>query len=63
MQDLTPVLNTMLKQKTGVTSLVKLGMKELEETMGLLKKLGIKFQVCKLLNQMKWIYIMAATIN
>ncbi|KAH0620584.1 hypothetical protein JD844_021211 [Phrynosoma platyrhinos] len=45
LQDLTPLLNTMLKQKTGVTALVKLGMKELEETMGLLKKLGIKFQV------------------
>ncbi|XP_062973789.1 eIF-2-alpha kinase GCN2 [Elgaria multicarinata webbii] len=45
LQDLTPLLNTMLKQKTGVTPLVKLGMKELEETMGLLKKLGIKSQV------------------
>uniref|UniRef100_A0A8D2L6M6 eIF-2-alpha kinase GCN2 n=1 Tax=Varanus komodoensis TaxID=61221 RepID=A0A8D2L6M6_VARKO len=45
LQDLTPLLNTMLKQKTGVTSMVKLGMKELEETMGLLKKLGIKSQV------------------
>ncbi|XP_061467441.1 eIF-2-alpha kinase GCN2 [Rhineura floridana] len=45
LQDLTPLLNTMLKQKTGVTPLVKLGMKELEETIGLLKKLCIKFQV------------------
>uniref|UniRef100_A0A2D4K2Q5 non-specific serine/threonine protein kinase n=3 Tax=Micrurus TaxID=8634 RepID=A0A2D4K2Q5_9SAUR len=39
------MLNTMVKQKTGVASLVKLGMKDLEETVGLLKKLGIKFQI------------------
>ncbi|XP_060118186.1 eIF-2-alpha kinase GCN2 isoform X2 [Heteronotia binoei] len=45
LQDLTPMLNTLSKQKTGISSLVKLGIKELEETMGLLKKLGIKFQV------------------
>ncbi|XP_077179044.1 eIF-2-alpha kinase GCN2 isoform X2 [Paroedura picta] len=45
LQDLTPMLNTLLKQKTGISSLVKLGIKELEETMNLLKKLGIKFQV------------------
>ncbi|XP_007434234.2 eIF-2-alpha kinase GCN2 isoform X1 [Python bivittatus] len=45
LQDLTPLLCTMVKQKTGVTSLVKLGLKELEETVGLLKKLGIKFQI------------------
>ncbi|XP_060616148.2 eIF-2-alpha kinase GCN2 [Anolis sagrei] len=45
LQDLTPLFNTMLKQKTGVTALVKLGMKELEETVGLLKKFGIKLQV------------------
>ncbi|ETE69773.1 Eukaryotic translation initiation factor 2-alpha kinase 4, partial [Ophiophagus hannah] len=45
LQDLTPLLNTMVKQKTGVASLVKLGMKDLEETVGLLKKLGIKFQI------------------
>ncbi|XP_033000891.1 eIF-2-alpha kinase GCN2 isoform X1 [Lacerta agilis] len=45
LQDLMPLLNTILKQKTGATSLVKLAMKELEETVGLLKKLGIKIQV------------------
>ncbi|XP_053138825.1 eIF-2-alpha kinase GCN2 [Hemicordylus capensis] len=45
LQDLTALLNPLLKQKTGVTPLVKLGMKELEETVGLLKQLGIKFQV------------------
>uniref|UniRef100_A0A8C6VHM0 eIF-2-alpha kinase GCN2 n=1 Tax=Naja naja TaxID=35670 RepID=A0A8C6VHM0_NAJNA len=45
LQDLTPLLNTIVKQKTGVASLVKLGMKDLEETVGLLKKLGIKFQI------------------
>ncbi|KAL7992472.1 hypothetical protein Chor_016728 [Crotalus horridus] len=45
LQDISPLLNTMVKQKTGVASLVKLGMKELEETVGLLKKFGIKFQI------------------
>nr|XP_056707847.1 eIF-2-alpha kinase GCN2 [Euleptes europaea] len=45
LQELIPMLNTLLKQKTGISSLVKLGIKELEETTGLLKKLGIKLQV------------------
>ncbi|XP_054828909.1 eIF-2-alpha kinase GCN2 isoform X2 [Eublepharis macularius] len=45
LHDLTQILSTMLKQKTGISSLVKLGIKELEETMSLLKKLGIKLQV------------------
>uniref|UniRef100_A0A6J0TZA8 non-specific serine/threonine protein kinase n=1 Tax=Pogona vitticeps TaxID=103695 RepID=A0A6J0TZA8_9SAUR len=45
LQDLTPLLNTMLKQKTGGTQSVKLAMKELEETVDLLKKFGIKLQI------------------
>nr|XP_025043322.1 eIF-2-alpha kinase GCN2 isoform X3 [Pelodiscus sinensis] len=45
LNDVTPLINTMIKQKTGVTQLVKHGMKDLEEIMGLLKKLGIKLQV------------------
>ncbi|NXD07885.1 E2AK4 kinase, partial [Nothocercus nigrocapillus] len=40
-----PFLNTMIKQKTGVTQLLKHGMKDLEEIVGLLKQLGIKLQV------------------
>ncbi|XP_006275944.1 eIF-2-alpha kinase GCN2 [Alligator mississippiensis] len=40
-----PILNTMIKQKTGVTQLVKHGMKDLEEVISLLKQLGIKLQV------------------
>ncbi|XP_066486754.1 eIF-2-alpha kinase GCN2 isoform X2 [Tiliqua scincoides] len=45
LQDLAALLNTLSKQKTGVAQLAKFGMKELEEAMGLLKKLGIKFQI------------------
>ncbi|XP_014797277.1 PREDICTED: eukaryotic translation initiation factor 2-alpha kinase 4 isoform X1 [Calidris pugnax] len=40
-----PFLNTMIKQKPGVTQLLKHGMKDLEEIIGLLKQLGIKLQV------------------
>ncbi|NXU52113.1 E2AK4 kinase, partial [Turnix velox] len=40
-----PFLNTMVKQKPGVTQLLKHGMKDLEEIIGLLKQLGIKLQV------------------
>ncbi|NXN94799.1 E2AK4 kinase, partial [Rhinopomastus cyanomelas] len=40
-----PFLNTMIKQKTGVTQLLKHGMKDLEEIICLLKQLGIKLQV------------------
>uniref|UniRef100_A0A672V7Z4 non-specific serine/threonine protein kinase n=1 Tax=Strigops habroptila TaxID=2489341 RepID=A0A672V7Z4_STRHB len=40
-----PFLNTMIKQKPGVTQLLKHGMKDLEEVIGLLKQLGIKLQV------------------
>ncbi|KAM6359828.1 eIF-2-alpha kinase GCN2 isoform 2-T2 [Alca torda] len=39
-----PFLNTMIKQKPGVTQLLKHGMKDLEEIIGLLKQLGIKLQ-------------------
>ncbi|XP_073204913.1 eIF-2-alpha kinase GCN2 isoform X2 [Lepidochelys kempii] len=45
LNDLSPLINAMIKQKTGVTQLVKHGMKDLEEVMGILKKLGIKLQV------------------
>uniref|UniRef100_A0A8C4VIB6 non-specific serine/threonine protein kinase n=1 Tax=Falco tinnunculus TaxID=100819 RepID=A0A8C4VIB6_FALTI len=38
-------LNTTIKQKPGVTQLLKHGMKDLEEIIGLLKQLGIKLQV------------------
>ncbi|RMC00444.1 hypothetical protein DUI87_23054 [Hirundo rustica rustica] len=40
-----PFLNTMIKQKPGVTQLMKHGMKDLEEIIGLLKQLGIKLQI------------------
>uniref|UniRef100_A0A8D1SRU3 eIF-2-alpha kinase GCN2 n=1 Tax=Sus scrofa TaxID=9823 RepID=A0A8D1SRU3_PIG len=45
LQDLTPTINSLIKQKTGVAQLVKYGLKDLEEVVGLLKKLGIKLQV------------------
>lgn len=45
MQDLTPTINSLIKQKTGIAQLVKYGLKDLEEVVGLLKKLGIKLQV------------------
>lgn len=49
MQDLTPTINSLIKQKTGVAQLVKYGLKDLEEVVGLLKKLGIKLQVWRLI--------------
>lgn len=48
MQDLTPTINSLIKQKTGVAQLVKYGLKDLEEVVGLLKKLGVKLQVWQL---------------
>ncbi|XP_014589230.2 eIF-2-alpha kinase GCN2 isoform X2 [Equus caballus] len=45
LQDLTPTINSLIKQKTGIAQLVKYGLKDLEEVVGLLKKLGIKLQV------------------
>ncbi|XP_031807936.1 eIF-2-alpha kinase GCN2 isoform X2 [Sarcophilus harrisii] len=45
LQDLTTTINSIIKQKTGVAQLVKHGMKDLEEVVGLLKKLGIKVSV------------------
>uniref|UniRef100_A0A8C9MBY1 eIF-2-alpha kinase GCN2 n=1 Tax=Panthera tigris altaica TaxID=74533 RepID=A0A8C9MBY1_PANTA len=45
LQDLTPAINSLIKQKTGVAQLVKYGLKDLEEIVGLLKKFGIKLQV------------------
>ncbi|KAJ1078985.1 hypothetical protein CapIbe_009233 [Capra ibex] len=45
LQDLTPTINSLVKQKTGVAQLVKYGLKDLEEVVGLLKKFGIKLQV------------------
>ena len=49
LQDLTPTINSLIKQKTGVAQLVKYGLKDLEEVVGLLKKLGIKLQVWQLI--------------
>ncbi|NXG48007.1 E2AK4 kinase, partial [Psilopogon haemacephalus] len=40
-----PFLNSLTKQKPGVTQLLKHGMKDLEEIIHLLKQLGIKLQV------------------
>ncbi|XP_060031085.1 eIF-2-alpha kinase GCN2 isoform X2 [Erinaceus europaeus] len=45
LQDLTPTINLLIKQKTGVSQLAKYGLKDLEEVAGLLRKLGIKLQV------------------
>ncbi|KAM5235707.1 eIF-2-alpha kinase GCN2 [Ctenodactylus gundi] len=45
LQDLTPAINSLIKQKTGVAPLVKYSLKDLEEVVGLLKKLGVKLQV------------------
>ncbi|XP_027975222.1 eIF-2-alpha kinase GCN2 isoform X2 [Eumetopias jubatus] len=45
LQDVTPAINSLIKQKTGIAQLVKYGLKDLEEIVGLLKKLGIKLQV------------------
>ncbi|EGW04299.1 Eukaryotic translation initiation factor 2-alpha kinase 4 [Cricetulus griseus] len=45
LQDLTPTINSLIKQKTGVAQLVKYSLKDLEEVVGLLKKLGVKLQV------------------
>lgn len=49
LQDLMPTINSLIKQKTGVAQLVKYGLKDLEEVVGLLKKLGIKLQVWQLI--------------
>ncbi|MGH0122930.1 UNVERIFIED_CONTAM: hypothetical protein FKN15_018597 [Acipenser sinensis] len=43
--ELSPLINTLTKQKTAVAQLAKQGMKDLEEVTGLLKKLGVKLQV------------------
>ncbi|XP_077620823.1 eIF-2-alpha kinase GCN2 isoform X1 [Crocuta crocuta] len=45
LQDLMPAINSLIKQKTGVAQLVKYGLKDLEEIVGLLKTFGIKLQV------------------
>ncbi|KAM7375697.1 hypothetical protein PAMP_005481 [Pampus punctatissimus] len=45
LQDLTPLLTSLTKQKTAVTQLAKQGLKDLEELMVLLCKLGVKLQV------------------
>ncbi|XP_029456049.1 eIF-2-alpha kinase GCN2 isoform X2 [Rhinatrema bivittatum] len=44
-QDLSPILISLTRQKIGVTQLIKNGMKELEEVLNLLKRLGVKLQV------------------
>ncbi|KAG2457539.1 E2AK4 kinase, partial [Polypterus senegalus] len=45
LQELSPLINTLTKQKTAVSQLAKQGLKDLEELTGLLKKLGIKQQL------------------
>uniref|UniRef100_A0AAY4CI97 eIF-2-alpha kinase GCN2 n=1 Tax=Denticeps clupeoides TaxID=299321 RepID=A0AAY4CI97_9TELE len=45
LQDMLPLINSLTKQKTGVTQLAKQGVKELDDLTGLLKKLGVKLQV------------------
>ncbi|XP_069510004.1 eIF-2-alpha kinase GCN2 [Ambystoma mexicanum] len=45
LQDIGPMINTLTKQKTGVCFLAKQGVKDLEEVLGILKKLCIKQQV------------------
>ncbi|KAM9644972.1 eIF-2-alpha kinase GCN2 isoform 2-T2 [Trichechus inunguis] len=45
LQDLTSTINSLIKQKTGVAQLVKYGLEDLENVVGLLKKLGVKLQV------------------
>nr|XP_033809126.1 eIF-2-alpha kinase GCN2 [Geotrypetes seraphini] len=44
-QDLSPMLNSLIRQKIGVSQLIKHGMKELEEILSLLKRMGVKLQV------------------
>lgn len=39
------IVNLLIKQKIGIVQLVKYGLKDLEEVVGLLKKFGIKLQV------------------
>ncbi|XP_053331392.1 eIF-2-alpha kinase GCN2 [Spea bombifrons] len=45
LQDLEPAMSTLTKQKSGVGMLAKQGLKDLEEVIGLVKRLGIKLQV------------------
>ncbi|KAM8920871.1 eIF-2-alpha kinase GCN2 [Pelodytes ibericus] len=45
LQDLQPTMSTLTKQKSGVGVLAKQGLKDLEEVIGLVKRLGIKLQV------------------
>ncbi|XP_028933853.1 eIF-2-alpha kinase GCN2 isoform X1 [Ornithorhynchus anatinus] len=45
LRDLSRTLNQVATQKSGVAQLVKHGVKDLEEVVGLLKKLGVKLQV------------------
>ncbi|KAJ1128647.1 hypothetical protein NDU88_007022 [Pleurodeles waltl] len=45
LQDMVPMISTLTKQKTGISFLAKQGVKDLEEVVGILKKLCIKQQV------------------
>ncbi|KAM4690200.1 eIF-2-alpha kinase GCN2 [Rhinophrynus dorsalis] len=45
LQDLEPMIASLTKQKSGVGVLAKQGLKDLEEVIGLVKRLGIKLQV------------------
>lgn len=45
LQELAPLLATLTKQKTAVTQLAKQGLKDLEELILLLRRLGVKLRV------------------
>ncbi|XP_030637296.1 eIF-2-alpha kinase GCN2 [Chanos chanos] len=45
LQELSPHINSLIKQKTAVTQLAKQGLRDLEELTGLLRRLGVKLQV------------------
>uniref|UniRef100_A0A3Q2QQ59 non-specific serine/threonine protein kinase n=1 Tax=Fundulus heteroclitus TaxID=8078 RepID=A0A3Q2QQ59_FUNHE len=45
LQELAPLLTSLTKQKTAVTQLAKLGLKDLEEVTVLLRRLGVKLRV------------------
>ncbi|KAM6969279.1 eIF-2-alpha kinase GCN2 [Tautogolabrus adspersus] len=45
LQGLAPLLTSLTKQKTAVTQLAKQGLKDLEELIALLQRLGVKLQV------------------
>lgn len=45
LQDITPLINSLIKQKSSaVTQMAKQALKDLEEVMNLISKLGVKQQ-------------------